>query len=96
VIVARKARYRSREICGVPKDQRASRIRREGDVGGRRGTELESCGAADHRASGAGDSAVDRDVPAIGPDQSGIRNITVHNQAAASGHLERSGVDHHV
>src|SRR5262249_37085179 len=62
VIVAGKARYRSGEI--ILERQRARCIRREGHGGGRCGAKSQSRSAADHRLSGAGDRAVDRDVAA--------------------------------
>jgi hypothetical protein len=46
--------------------------------------------------SGAGDRAVDRDVAAMGPDQSGIRDIAVHDQAAAAGRRERPAIGHDI
>src|SRR5262245_35618316 len=96
VIGAGQARYRSRETRGVSKDQSASRIRPEGDVGGRLGTQFERCGAADHRAPGARDRAVNRNVSAIRPDQSRIYNIAIQDQAAAAGRLKRSGVGYDI
>src|SRR4029453_8514456 len=66
----------------------------KGHVGRGCGAESKGPSAADHRMSGAGDRAVDRDVAAMGPHQSGIRDIAFDDEPPAAGSLGRPAIGH--
>src|SRR5262249_21093928 len=95
-VVTVEACHGATKIGGMVDLQRGVGAGIERNVLAERSTHFESRYTVDHRRACAAHLAVGRDIAAIRPQQPGIGDITMDDEAAATSRFKRAGVDHFV